>query len=287
MEGSGFSLVHDRLLSFLSWMDPKKGMASGLFSATVLLVEALYLNKVVSDNKLIDKPGLLPALGFLLFSGLSPYALRPLGLVCNALLIIIFRLMILSYKQPRPFQTLFLSGFLCGIMALLHTSYLLLYAWLVIATLIMRPLSAREWLLSSAGFITPFYFLLAGLYLTDQLMGHSVLPALPLTFSLPAFALQEGLAWTCMIILPLMSLAVSGGQLGKMVIQVRKSYFVTLVMFLLAVIVNILQLKQPFLHFSLLLIPSSLLFVPIFNSFKRDYVPNLLILGLLALALLR
>jgi hypothetical protein len=90
-----------------------------------------------------------------------------------------------------------------------------------------------------------------------------------------------------MIILPLMSLAVSGGQLGKMVIQVRKSYFVTLVMFLLAVIVNILQLKQPFLHFSLLLIPSSLLFVPIFNSFKRDYVPNLLILGLLALALLR
>jgi hypothetical protein len=287
MEGSGFSIVHDRLLSFLSWMDPKKGMASGLFGAAVLLVEALYLNKVVSDNKLIDKPGLLPALGFLLFSGLSPYALSPLGLVCNALLIIIFKLMILSYKQARPFQTLFLSGFLCGIMASFHTTYLILYIWLIIATLIMRPLSAREWLLSSAGFIMPFYFLTAGLYLTDQLVGRSVLPTLQWEFSVPAFTLQEGLVWSCMIILPLMSLAVSGGQLGKMVIQVRKSYLIILVMFLLAILVIILHMKQPFVHFSLLLIPSTLLFIPFFNSFKRDYVPNLLILGLLALALLR
>lgn len=287
IEVSGFSLVHDRLLSFLSWMDPQKGMASGLVSAAVLLVEALFLNKVVSDHKLIDKPGLFPALGFLMFSGLSPFALRPFGLICNAILIIVFKLMIMSYKQPRPFQTLFLSGFLCGIMASFHTSYLLLYLWLFIATLIMRPLSAREWLLSSAGFVMPFYFLIAGLYLTDQLVDRSVLPTLQWEFSVPAFTLQEGLVWSCVIILPLVSLVVSGGQLGKMVIQVRKSYLITLVMFLLAVLVIILHLKQPFVHFSLLLIPSSLLYIPLFNSFKRDYVPNLLILGLLALALLR
>jgi len=286
-EGSGFSLVYNQMLSFLTWMDPKSGIASGLISAAVLLVEALYLNKVVSDYKLIDKPGLLPALGFLLFSGLSPHSLRPFGLISNAILIIIFKLVIMSYKQLRPYQTLFLSGFLCGIMATFNTSYTLLYAWLFIATLIMRPLSARECLLSTTGFIMPFYFLIAGLYLTDQLHGRAILPAIKLQFPAPVFTLQEGLVWGCMIVLPLISLGVSGGQLGKMVIQVRKSYLISLVLFLTAVLVIVLHLKQPFFHFSLLLIPASLLLIPFFNSFKRDYIPNLLILGLLALALLR
>ena len=287
IEGSGFTIVHDRLLSFLSWMDPKNGVASGLFSAGLLMVEALYLNKVITDHKMIDKPGLLPALGFLLFSGLSPYSLSPLGLICNAILIIVFKLMIMSYKQVRPYQTIFLSGFLCGMMALLNTSYILFYFWLLVGSLIIRPLSVREWLLSSAGFIMPFYFLIAGLYLNDQLAGNAVLPALKLEFAVPTFKVHEGLVWGCMIFLPLMSLAISWAQLGKMVIQVRKSYLITLVMFLWAVLVLLLHLKQPFFHFSLLLIPSSLLFIPFFNSFKRDYIPNLLILGLLALALLR
>jgi hypothetical protein len=287
VEGSGFSIFHDRLLSFLSWMDPKRGMASGLLCAAVLLVEALYLNKVVNDHKLIEKPGLLAALGFLLFSGLSPYSLRSFGLLSNAILIIVLKLMIISYKQIKPYQNLFLSGFLCGIMAAFNTSYMLLYLWLLIGTMIMRPLSAKEWLLSTAGFIMPFYFLIAGLYLTDQLTVRAVLPLLKLQFSVPAFTLREGLVWGCMLFLPLLSLTVAGGQLGKMVIQVRKSYLITMVMFLTAILVIILHVKQPFFHFSLLLVPSSLLFIPFFNSFKRDYIPNLLILGLLLLALLR
>ena len=286
-DGSGFSILHKKMISFLSWMDPSKGLPSGLLSAGLLLIEALFLNKVVNDHKLIDRPGLLPALGFLLISGLSPHSLQPFGLISNAILIIVLKLMIMSYKQIKPYQNLFLSGFLCGIMASLNTSYILLYLWLIIGALIIRPLSVREWILSTAGFIMPSYFLIAGLYLADQLAGRDLLPALKLQFSLQTLTLREWLVWGCMIFLPMISLAVSGGQLGKMVIQVRKSYLITLVMFLTAILVILLHLEQPFFHFSLLLIPSSLLFIPFLNSFKRDYIPNLLILGLLALALLR
>ena len=268
-------------------MDPKNGIASGLFSALILLVEALFLNKIVADNKLIDKPGLLPALGFLLLSGLSPLSLYPFGLISNAIMIIGLRLMILSYKQSRPYQTLFLTGFLAGLMASFNSSYLLIYPWLIIATLIMRPVSTREWLLSTAGFIIPFYLLIAGLYLTDHLDWNALFPPLKFNFSVPVFTPVKWIAWGCLIFLPFMSLIISGTQLGKMVIQVRKSYLITLVLFLNAVLVIMLHLNDPFPHFSLLLIPSSILFIPFFSSFKRDYVPNLLILGLLALALLR
>lgn len=283
----GFSLVHDVTLQLLNWMQPGQNKAGGLFSAAVLLLEALYLNKVVSDQKLLDKPGLIPAFSFLLLCSLSPLSLHPLSLLNNALIIIGIKMMIMTYKQNRPQQTLFLAGLLAGILASQHTVYLLFYCWLFIATLIMRPLSTREWLLSTAGFIMPFYWLVTGLYLGDHLNASALFPPIDFQWKLPVFPIKQWAVFSCIILLPLISLFRSGNQLGKMVIQVRKSYLITLVLYLAIILILLAQTGSISQHLTLLLVPSAILLAPFFTSFKRDHVPNLLIILLITLALLR
>lgn len=283
----GYSLVFDWLMRFFGWMHPEKGIASQLLIVLAIFVESLFLNKVVSDHKLMEKPGYLPALSFILLNGLMPNAMLPSAIIVNALLILTFKLMVASYKQNRSFNILLLIGFLSGFIASLNTSYLLIYLWSSIAVLIMRPLSLREWLLITAGFVLPFYFLASGLYLFDQLDMSKVFPSYKLHFSIPRMSILKGIALISFLALPLIGLAKAGDKLGKMVLQVRKSYLITIILWLNCAVIIVLHLHGALFHTSLFLVPSAILLAPFFGTFKRDFIPNLLIILMITAVLIR
>jgi hypothetical protein len=283
---SSNSFVFDKLLDLFSWMHPNKGFVSQLLASILIFTEALYLNKVISDHKLMEKPGYLPALSFLLLNGLIPDALMPSTILVNAILIITFKLMVVSYKQNRSFNILIFIGFLSGFIASLNTSYLLLYLWATIAILIMRPLSLREWLVLTAGFILPFYFLFAGLYLADKLSFYSIFPSLSIKFILPDLTIFSWISISCLVLLPVIGLFKAGDKLGKMVLQVRKSYLISMVLWLNCVLILLLHINSFHQQAGLLLVPSAIMFAPFFGSFKREYFPNLIIVLLIAAALI-
>jgi len=68
---------------------------------------------------------------------------------------------------------------------------------------------------------------------------------------------------------------------------VRKSYLITMVLWLNCIIIIILHLNDAPYQVSLLLVPSAILLAPFFGSFKRDFIPNLLIILLIAAAWIR
>jgi len=74
---------------------------------------------------------------------------------------------------------------------------------------------------------------------------------------------------------------------GKMVIQNRKTYMIALILIL--VIFVLLALKFGILASEIMFIltPASFLIAPIFLSFKKEFIPNLLFFVLIALALIR
>lgn len=283
----GYGLVFDGLSGIFGWIHPDKGIASQILAVLLILVESLFLNKVVSDHKLMEKPGYLPALSFILLNGLIPNGMLPYAIIINALFILIFKLMVISYKQNRSFNVLLLIGFLSGFIASLNTSYLLIYLWSTIALLIMRPISLREWLLLTAGFVLPFYFLVSGLYLFDHLKMSMVFPTFKAGFSIPKMSILKWISIIFFLALPIISLTKAGDKLGKMVLQVRKSYLITMVLWLNCIIIIILHLNDAPYQVSLLLVPSAILLAPFFGSFKRDFIPNLLIILLIAAACIR
>ena len=281
------SPVFEKLLYFFSWLNPSTGITSQLFACVLIFTESLFLNKVISDHKLMEKAGYIPALSFLLLNAITPNALMPSNIIINVILISIFKLMVVSYKQNRSYNILIVIGFLSGFVASFNTSYLLIYIWASLAILIMRPISLREWALLTVGFIMPFYFLFAGLYLTDQLKFQSIFPAIILNFSMPQLSLLKWISLGCLLILPLLSIIKAGDKLGKMVLQVRKSYLITIVLWLNCILILFLHLNGFHQRAGLLLVPSAIMFAPFFGSFKREYIPNLIIILLIIAALIR
>jgi hypothetical protein len=283
----GSTAIFKELSSFLSFLNPSKSMMGKIIISSFLLVEALLLNKIISDHKLAEKAGFLPAMSFLLLNALLPSPMFPVSIVLSGMMMLVFKLLILMYKENNANNKLLLTGFVVGSMALMNTGFLVLYCWSTICIMIMRPASMREWLLSTIGFMLPFYFLASGLYLLDKLDPSIIFPAFPVKFELPVFKPLEWIKTGLFLILPWIGMFSFNVQIGKMMIQARKAYLVILVLNTVLILIGMLSIKDMSTILPLMLVPTAMLFFPLFLAFKRNFIPNLLLLALIILALLR
>jgi hypothetical protein len=124
------------------------------------------------------------------------------------------------------------------------------------------------------------------MYLLDTLNPSALFPSFSIEFKL---ANLDPLKWAnaiLILLLPWIGIMSYNRQIGKMMIQARKAYLIMLVLILVLLMVCLLSVKDISTILSLLLVPSALLFFPLFLSFKRNIIPNLLLLALIILSLL-
>lgn len=279
--------IFNKLTGYLSFLDGSKGMLGKILFTALMLTEALVFNKIISDHKLMERAGFIPAMSFLLLNSILPFHTSPLFLILNGIILLLLKLLIVMYKQSNANNQLLLTGFVAGCLASMNTHFLILYVWVSISVMIMRPASLREWLLASIGFILPFYFLASGLYLLDKLNTSQIFPQFSIGFQLPELS---ALAWTktgLFLVLPWVGMFSFNRQIGKMMIQARKAYLIMLILILAILVICLFSIQDISTTLTLLLVPSSLLFATLFLSFKRDFIPNLILMSLIILALLR
>lgn len=279
--------IFNKLTGYLSFLDGSKGMLGKILFTALMLTEALVFNKIISDHKLMERAGFIPAMSFLLLNSILPFHTSPLFLILNGIILLLLKLLIVMYKQSNANNQLLLTGFVAGCLASMNTHFLILYVWVSISVMIMRPASLREWLLASIGFILPFYFLASGLYLLDKLNTSQIFPQFSIGFQLPELS---ALAWTktsLFLVLPWVGMFSFNRQIGKMMIQARKAYLIMLILILAILVICLFSIQDISTTLTLLLVPSALLFATLFLSFKRDFIPNLILMSLIILALLR
>lgn len=284
---AGATAMFNKLSGYISFLDGSRGMMGKIIYSALLLAEALVLNKIISDHKLMDRAGFIPAMSFLLLNAILPSHTGPVLLVLNGIFLLLLKLLVVMYKQSNANNQLLMTGFVAGSLVSMNIHFLILYVWISISVMIMRPASTREWLLASVGFILPFYFLASGLYLLDKLNPSMVSPGFSIGFSLPALT---PLAWTktsLFLVLPWIGLFAFNRQIGKMMIQARKAYLIMLILILAFLVICLFSIKDVSSTLNLMLVPSTLLFAPLFLSFKRNFIPNLMFTALIILALLR
>jgi hypothetical protein len=235
----------------------------------------------------MEKPGFVPAMTFLLLSALLPFRITTFFILISGLLIGLLKILIIIYKQEQPNNNLIAAGFITGILAAMNTVYWTTYLWLIIALFIMRPSSIKEWLICTMGFVLPFYFVLSWQYLTDQLDLISFFSIKAFTFTIPRYST---LIWTkiaVFITLPVLGLWAYSSQISKMVIQNRKAYLTVFILSVLILLILLLQLNVLGNELMFLLTPASFLFAPFFLSFRKEFIPNLILLVIIVLAVLR
>lgn len=285
-EGNNTAILYNYINLYILPLHEQSGGLRTI-NIIILLAESLFLNKIVSDHRLMEKPGFIPAMTFLLLQSLLPFRINTFFLIINGLLLTLIKLMILVYKEEKPSNNLIAAGFTAGLLASMNTGYWATYIWLVIALFIMRPASAKEWLIITLGFLMPFYFILSWQYLNDELNLKQFFSDFGILFSIPVYSPVTWIKLILLVILPLIGLWMYSAQIGKMVIQNRKTYLILFILILVILGIIILKFGLASREIMFILAPASLLVAPIFLSFKKDFIPNLLFFLLIALSLIR
>lgn len=221
----------------------------------LLFTQAITFNKLINDQKMMQRANYLPAMSYLLITSMfGEWNILTAPLVINTLLIWVWARMSTLYSNTNPKTTLFNIGMMIGISTFFYFPSLAFVLLIVFALIVSRPFILAEWVVSILGIITPYYFLFSYLYLTDKLAGYR-LPQFEVSY--PKFDQNYwDLAGICLIILGFLI----GGyfvqaNFRKQLVQVRKRWSLLLLYLVVAVFVPFINATHTFEYWILTAIP--------------------------------
>jgi len=281
------TIVWNWLYDFSNWIKFNTSFLGTFIRVSVALISALYINKIATDHKLMEKPGYLPAMWFLLLQLLIPNQVSLDILLMNVCMIASFKLMILVYKIERPVNSLIAASFMLSFVALINTASIIYFLWLSTALLIMRPGSIREWIIVLTGYIIPIYLLTSLLYLTDRLDFYLIFNFRKIEFDFPGLSYIEWIRIAIIWITPWFFFMLSANQISKLLIQGRKTFIICLLLSFVVTCLILTDLTSVSQNIHLYLLPATLLMSPLFINVRKKMLPNLFIIILLVLSQLR
>lgn len=279
-------LLSTFLNDYILPLDP--GFIVFIYHAFVI-IQALRLNHLFTDHRMYSKINYLPAMVYILLTGVFTEwsSLNP-ALIINTVLIWFFAKTIRLYSNPNPKALLFNIGILTAVSIILYHPSVLLIPVAFFALMVLRPFIVTEWIVLIMGVIFPYYLLASYLYLTDRL--QSIKNYIPLwQFNLPN--IQNRIVFfitiAVIVIVLLMGLFYWQQENRRLLIQVRKNWVVLLAMFFVL-------LPLPFIHknagiesFILCIVPASPIIAKGFLAPKKNTIPALMFWALISLAILK
>lgn len=135
----------------------------------LVVLEGIYLNYILVKHGLSSKMSFFPALLYVVLMSSDPrwLTLHPL-LITNLFFLLALGSLLRSYDVSSPYELIFNSGFFITCGSLFYPPFLFLAPLLFICFFVYRFYGWREWVLALLGLITPWFFSLCYLYLTDS-----------------------------------------------------------------------------------------------------------------------
>jgi len=258
-----------------------------LMSYLLVFLQALLLNAFVNQHRMFGKPQYLVAFSYVLVTALRPewWQFSP-ALLVNTALIPVWNNLVLLNKSQQAKSLLFSTGIIIGLSSFIYFPALAYFLLLLVSVLILRPFRLPEWINGFMGLLMPYYFLFSISFLTDQWDMERFLP-LPVWNLLH---LQRDL-WTFLSLLTLfiplaMGLYHLQNAIGRLAIHSRKAWNLVFYYFILSMLVPLPATSLDLSYFFLTAPTLALIQANVFFYPKKRYLPNLLVLLLLAFILL-
>jgi len=262
----------------LKYVKPLPETALFLLYNALVILQAIRLNLVLNEFKMFQQSAFTTAMAYILLSACLPQwcAITP-ALVANSFLVWIFIKLSKLYNNPSPKTLLFNTGLIVGITIMSYHPTALLVLVVLFTLAVVRPFRLAEWLILLIGILTPYYFLLSGMFLTGRM---SSLPGFTpkLQINLPVRYMDLWL-WINSGVL-LLSLIIGFIQWfpakNRMVIQVRKNWGAMVVMLLILLPVPFIFKKAGLESIFLITVPLAAFISNAYLNPKRLWLPNLL-----------
>jgi hypothetical protein len=280
--------LYHSLLSGLQGIGKSTPVIYSIFSYFLVFTQAIILNNLVNNRRLLPKPSFLAAMAYLLITSFFPEWWQfSSTLVVNSLLVWVWARMSGLYNHPRAKLVLLNIGMVLGVCSFFYFPSIAFILLMFFALLIMRPFRLAEWLMGILGCMIPYYFLFAYLYLSGQWDQSKFLPSI--TLSYPTFQ-QTIWAWVGLLLL-VIPFMISGffiqGNILRMLIQVRKSWSLLLLYLLVALVVPFINSSATFEYWVLSAPAFAIFHAGTFHYSQKKYLPVILhwIMVLFVLAL--
>lgn len=238
----------------------------------IIIVQALRFNTVLNNMRMYPKQYFITALCYILLISLYPAwgNITP-ALLVNFLIIWYFSLVTRLYNTNNAKPMIYNIGFITGLIAILYfpAFFLVIVAFIAVGSL--RAFRVNEWMVLLMGICTPPYFIVALLFLTNHL--HTLRSYLPQV--LPhGFGIREHIPMVITAVAGLFLIAAGflawNANSGKAVVQIRRSWGILLMMFLLSIPLLFLLKEGNFGYLVLGLLPAAAIASNTFVYSKSD-----------------
>ncbi len=265
--------------ALLKWLQP---FASGFqiiypIAAFILLyTQAVSFNKLVNDLRLMQKPNYLTGMSYLLLTSLfAEWDMLSAPLIINTIVIWIWAKMSNLINDTNPKTSLFNIAIAVGIATFFYFPSIAFAALIIFGLLVVRPFNFAEWLIALLGICTPYYFLLAWVFLTDSFKGYR-LPGIAVTS--PKFHQTN---WAYIAIIIVLVTALVGffyvqQNFRRQLIQARKSWSLIYLYLLIAVFVPFINATHTFEYWILCAVPLSAFLGAAFLYPSKKIIPYIL-----------
>jgi hypothetical protein len=265
--------------ALLKWLEPVGAHFPVIYAVIVfvlLYTQAVTFNKLVNEQRLMQKPNYLTGMSYLLLTSLfSEWNMLSAPLIINTLLIRVWARMSSMNHNSNPRSSLFNIGVTIGLCTFFYFPSLAFAALVIFGLAITRPFKLAEWLMVLVGIITPYYFLLAWVFLTDKWKGYHF-PGFSVTY--PRFN-QTNWAYAAIVIV-LITTAIGlffvRQNFRRQLIQARKSWNLVFLYLLVAVFVPFINATHTFEYWILCAVPLSALLGAAFLYPSRKGFPLVL-----------
>lgn len=227
-----------------------------LIAFALLYIQALMINFLVNEYRLIAKPTYLPAMAYILITSLMPeWNNLSSPLLANTFIIWMFIYLFKLYNSGNANAQVYNIGLLAGITSYIYFPSAAFIVCVLLGLMILKPFRINEIILFFLGCLTPYYFHAVYLFLFSQLNFANFFPQI--SVRVPQIKNSIGLAAS--ILLLTIPFLIGGyyvqANLRKMLIQVRKNWSVLLLYLLLAFFVPFINSDQSFHTWILITVP--------------------------------
>jgi hypothetical protein len=238
-------------------------VAAVFWAGAVVLAQAVLLNYLINQHNLLGRPSFLPALMYVVLSGLfTPFLVLSAPLLCNFVVIWMLYKFLNLYKSEDSKSLAYDLGMLAATGSLLYLPFTYFMAVVWIALLIFRPFDWREWVASIIGYTTIYFFVGVGFYLNNRLPSfHHIWAPLGSTFTGPqVLDKYDFLLLIPVVIILLLGLFKLQENFFKSYVLIRKTFQLLFFMVLAAALCFYVRPEFGLSHFLLCVVPAATFF---------------------------
>lgn len=252
----------------------------------LLFTQAIAFNRLVSGQRLLQRPNYLTGMAYLLITSIfADWGKLSSPLIINTLLIWVWARMSNLHTESNAKTTLFNIGCAIGVSTFFYFPSIAFTILIVVGLAITRPFKLAEWVIALLGILTPYYFLLAYVFLTDKLQGYKfpgVAFSAPLSNNTPLGYAAIGLV----VLLLLIGLFYVQQNMRKQLIHTRKSWNLIFLYLFAALLVPFINATDTFEYWILSAVPLAVIAGAAFFYPTKKWVPLALHWAMVALVVL-